>query len=506
MKLSLILRFFLPLCIIAAVLVSCSDDDPVVPTPVPPAVPAHVTTGTITQTSIALAWQAAAQSIQTKRGSAQALAGYTLSYADTTIKDINKEVSSYTVQNLAPNTNYTFLLKAISTDGLASEAAVITAATLQIPVAPAPATGFTTTGIRTDAIDLAWTASTSANLPDFVGYTLSYNGNDVQLAASQTTYTVMSLQENTAYTFALVARSTNGLASEPVSLAVTTQEIAAPEAPTSLTAAVGNSSEVRLRWTASASATEPDFAGYEVSYTPNGGTLTLLNKDQVAHTIGGLQAGTVYTFSVRARLAQGKKGIPATVKWSPAQVSSVFRLYSFKSAMGHGIDLDGDNGNPAVLKIANGEQWDIAFDDRSTEPAIGAPGQSLYVNDNFKFPNGKEAKLTRVSTHRYTNLNSLADIAESSPLDAGTKEQMQLINTTQPFAFIVKTQEGNYAKVLVLSTDGRIVQGSGNDTYIEIQISYQPVPNVPYAVAPGQESSVQVENKPANVLQRRKSR
>lgn len=68
-------------------------------------------------------------------------------------------------------------------------------------------------------------------------------------------------------------------------------------------------------------------------------------------------------------------------------------------------------------------------------------------------------------------------------INIGTTEQ--LINFTaanRGFVFACRTQDGNFAKVFVkANTSGVILQGTAPNRYVEVEISYQPVANVPYA-------------------------
>lgn len=269
----------------------------------------------------------------------------------------------------------------------------------------------------------------------------------------------------------------------------------APAAPTGLRATAKSATEIILKWNAPAAT--PQTAGYELTVTPGGATPIQITTGTVTTlTVGSLTEGTEYTFSLKAKGTDGKASAAATVKWAPAKRSGVLRLYSSKSTtFGSGLDLSNAGGVPEVLKIDEGGKWDIAFDDKNLDSiAIGSPYESRYIVDaTLKFPNGNTPKKTLVSTLRYSNASSLDDIFESTMLDAGTRERMQLLNTTNGFAFVVKTEEGNYAKILVLANGGKIIQGSGNDTYIEVQVSYQSTPNVPYAL-PGQV-------RPANVVE-----
>lgn len=510
------LRWLLPL-VMLLILQSCGDD-PVQPEPVPPSTPTNVTAGVVTPTSVTLSWTAPADKLPGGTGGSKSgrsilgLAGYTLSYADTTITGIDKSATSYTVNGLTANTNYTFSLKAVSTDGLESEAATFSIKTPTLPVAPAPPADFRTLDIRPTEIDLAWTASTSATRPEFNGYVLSYNGQSITLGTAATLHTVTGLTANTQYTFLLKARTTDGLESEELPLTVTTAPEYVPQAPTGLQVHTVSSTELALRWTAASDAGVPEFAGYELSYSPGSAAPILLDKQATSYTVGGLTAGTVYTFTLKSHSTNGKSSEPVQFSWSPARLSQVFRLYSNASTIGgQGVDLDGDNGAPLVLDKNQPDEWDLVFDDTDAGwPAIGAPGQSIYVNDDFEYPNGTVSKRTYVSIVRYEDINSLSDIPENEALNAGKIEQLQVLNTDKSFAFIVQTEEGNYAKVLVISHNGQIVQGSGADRYIEVQVSYQPNPNVPYALrsAGSRNGKKNVEKtlQPGNVIQRRPGR
>lgn len=253
----------------------------------------------------------------------------------------------------------------------------------------------------------------------------------------------------------------------------------APNKVTNLMATSGGSTSVLLKWTAPTTSATAELASYELTVTPGGSTVTI-PKTQTTYTVTGLTEGTTYTFSIKSKGTNGAVSGTTTVSWAPASRSGVIRLYGSSSSQGSGVDFNGTS-NP--LTIANGGSWDLCFDDKDPlAPGIGSPAQSGYVNDQYKFPNDDVAKKTYVSTLRWTGLTSLDQIFESEMLNAGTMEQLQLIDISSPFAFVVKTAEGNYAKVLVLADGGQVIHGSGSNKYIEIVVSYQSTPNVPYAL------------------------
>jgi uncharacterized lipoprotein NlpE involved in copper resistance len=255
-----------------------------------------------------------------------------------------------------------------------------------------------------------------------------------------------------------------------------------PEAPnkvTDLMATSGSSTSVLLKWTTPSTSATSELASYELTVTPGGSTVTIA-KNLNTYTVTGLTEGTTYTFAVKSKGTNGALSGATTVSWAPASRSGVIRMYGSAASEGSGVDLNGSS-NP--LTIANGGSWDLCFDDKDPlAPGIGSPGQSGYVNNEYKFPNGQVAKKTYVSTLRWTGVANLDQIFESEMLNAGTEEQLQVINTNQPFAFIAKTEEGNYAKVMVLAEGGQVIHGSGSNKYIEIVVSYQSTPNVPYAL------------------------
>lgn len=258
----------------------------------------------------------------------------------------------------------------------------------------------------------------------------------------------------------------------------------------------GTTGKILLKWTAPTSTANVTLSGYELTYTPGGTTPISIGANATTYTVENLTVGTSYTFTLKAKASNGNTSSGKQISWAPARFSEVIRLYGSKSSNGSGLDFDGGTGGtPVQLKVANGGQWDIGFDDTDDTLGVGSPYQTSYVevDGKFKAPNSSQvAKKTLVSNARYAGATSLESVFESVALQAGEKELLQTIlpDATQPFAFVVKTAEGNFAKVLVLANGGKVVQGSGDERYIEVQISYQPTPNTPYALPKGTSKDV----------------
>lgn len=270
-----------------------------------------------------------------------------------------------------------------------------------------------------------------------------------------------------------------------------------PNAPTGLMAKSVNATSVGLKWTAPTGVVVP--TGYVVKYNEVGSS-TAQEKSVTATsttaTIDGLTNGKVYDFVVIALNDTVRSTASTKVSWAPAaRGTSVYKLYSSKSnTFGSGLHVTGLGGaTPSVKKIAEGDSWDICFDDKfnAADPRVGSPGQSAYVDDNYQFPNGKDAKTVYISNKMYSSINSIDEIYESEALTLPSTggEVMLSLNTvggTTGFGFVsgTKQPDGTYvfAKYVVKRVGGNFVQGSGNDTFIEVEVSYQTMSNVPYAL------------------------
>lgn len=276
-----------------------------------------------------------------------------------------------------------------------------------------------------------------------------------------------------------------------------------PLAPTNVQVSTRNETTIALRWEKAAGDTVTP-TGYEVTATPSTGT-PITRTTTVAAASGynftGLTEGTVYSFSVKALAGTNTSSSSSSVMWAPAKRTTLFgRMYVSASSEGSGLNLaTGTN-----LKIANGGQWDLCLDDKDGNILVGSPGVSGYVNNSFQFPNGQDAKLVRISTKEYT-ANSLDDIWETTNLgnakgDANSVYAERLINLSSSaynpalggvgfvaavFTGFENTTPAHYAKVLIKTNQAKtsFVQGTGNDRYVEVEVSYQSTVDTPYAIS-----------------------
>jgi hypothetical protein len=273
----------------------------------------------------------------------------------------------------------------------------------------------------------------------------------------------------------------------------------APNAPTALMLQ-SRDGALGMMWTAPVTGVTP--TGYRVMYRA-GSTGSYTAKDfagtATSAVLTGLTNGTVYEVMVHALNGTEESPASSIVMWAPAaRTTTTLRLYSStNSTQGSGASIWPATGAPSVLRIAQGGEWDICFDDKDAnadDPRIASPGQSLYVNNDFEFPNGSTAKTTYFGKE-LTNIASLDDIYETSaflsqlPGDDSPEKSYRIstIGGSKNWGSVVASKIDNttfrFGRVMMIrGVDGKFVQGSGTGQYIDIMVSYQVINNVPYAL------------------------
>jgi hypothetical protein len=254
-----------------------------------------------------------------------------------------------------------------------------------------------------------------------------------------------------------------------------------PEAVSNLQATSIDNATVRLRWTGSSAATVTGFRVTVLSST--GMVVRTLTPTSSLEDIGNLTAGTVYTFSVQTR-TRDTVSADRRITWSPATrirmaSGGPVRVYESLSTFGSGLSFQG--GVAQNRQIADAARWDIGLDTRANMAGqvtfdIGSPNFTSYS----AFANNGGRK-TIVSSSVYNTIDSLNQVFDTQ-LNVGTVEQLITFTTAnRGFVFACRTQDGNYAKIFVKANGGVLLQGTAPNRYVEVEISYQPVVNVPFA-------------------------
>ena len=300
----------------------------------------------------------------------------------------------------------------------------------------------------------------------------------------------------------IVCKVPVGAKTGKVSVAVGTQKsnevaftVIAPLAPAALRATSKDAKTVLLRWDASPSENDAKFNGYILHITGTGvGPIAPKNisKDTVQpYEVFGLDEGTVYNFELVAVSTTTAESEASKVSWSPASRfteinANPIKVYVKASSFGSGLDLyDATAVGPRVLTIISSDEWNLGLRDDGNSLNFGSATILTY---NYS---GTPIK-TEVSSDNWINATGLDACFDSDALNIDEtkfKEQvfdLNSLSTTDGVVFVVRYKDGtntnyNYAKVWVKKPAGGFLQGSGNDQYIEVQISYQMTPGVPYA-------------------------
>lgn len=287
----------------------------------------------------------------------------------------------------------------------------------------------------------------------------------------------------------------------------------APNAPTDLMAQSVSESSVRVKWIIPSGTVTP--TGYHVmatevaaAGTPHMREVSVNGATTNSAVVGGLTEGKIYEFSVHAVNDTTKSPTSNKVSWAAARrATGTFKLYSsLNSANGSGLRIFGAGG-PAVLRINQGGEWDICFDDKfnPADPRIGSPGQSAYVDNEYKFPNGSLAR-TVFYGKRYTGISSLDDIYESVALNQPTAPieelmfQLSTIGGTANWGVALAWKDASttpvsywYGKVVAKRVNSSFVQGTGTNAFVELELSYQNAKDLPYALKQRIERHLEVE-------------
>jgi hypothetical protein len=285
----------------------------------------------------------------------------------------------------------------------------------------------------------------------------------------------------------------------------TSPEEPPPAPPSNLQALSVDDSTVRLKWSPSPSESNSRFGGYELRvYNDADGSFVRKERLQRSPTdIPELRSGTVYRFELYATWADTTRDTArsltaAVVRWSPATRYTTFadgspiRLYETDSRFPSGLDLEGPDGRPRALTVRDGNEWDLCLDTRGGSYDIGSPRLSTY---NITNPRRTLIDTLRLKDPKYLAVDSLNQVFETEAFGATTLAEAlaNFNNQRRGFLIILRTQDGNWAKVFVKAdAQGNILRGSAPDRYVELEISYQKTPNVPYALPapPGKLSEV----------------
>jgi chitodextrinase len=182
-----------------------------------PSMPSGLVATTTTSTTVALKWNAA-----TDNAGGSGIAGYDVLRGGASIA--TTAGTSFTVTGLAPNTAFSFSVRARDNAGNVSAAspaiAVTTSPAANCTTLPTAPTGLAASGVTSTSVNLAWNAST-AGPSCTVRYTVFQNGAQVASVASASA-SVGGLAPGTSSTFTVEAVDEAGSSVPSAGVSVTT--------------------------------------------------------------------------------------------------------------------------------------------------------------------------------------------------------------------------------------------------------------------------------------------
>ena len=227
---------------------------------------------------------------------------------------IGSTSTSYTFTDLEADTQYTFSVRAVNSQGESESNDTITETTDTEPVSTPDAPTSLSVSPNTDgtSVDLSWTAPEDTGGSDITDYEVSSNdGTDwTSIGSTDTSYTLTGLDKGTEYTFVVRAVNSQGEGTSSSSVTETT-ETTIPDNPTDLTIDDKDDTSVDLSWTVPEDTGGEDLTDYEVRHAegssiPSSTSWVSTGSTSTSYTFTDLDDNTQYTFSVRAVNSQGE--------------------------------------------------------------------------------------------------------------------------------------------------------------------------------------------------------
>jgi hypothetical protein len=344
--------------------------------------------------------------------------------------------------------------------------------------------------------DLKWTASADAGA---TGYLLSWkaatgDSSSMTIAAGATSAQITSATADNSYTFYLRtrhdARTSSGGAADWTAAVI--------GAPTNLQALSTADSAVKLRWVPPV---DSGTIGYIVSWrATGGGDSGTAAVSAAAWTSPKLTPGSIYQFNVRS--TRGIYRSPAaSISWAPAARytleptnATLLTIYEQGSPYGNILAIDPAVGGPRRLNAAG------APSPNSLQLAlfVSGPNPSTFeIGPAYAFPSfdgvfGLDTGVF-IPDQAYI-VGGLDSWFVDGPLEGmfgpnGNISEFVLPTTSGDgtgFGFVVRTGSPgsyHYARIFIVNVSGELLQGASPNRFINLEVSYQLMPNVPYAKA-----------------------
>ncbi|XP_052457100.1 neogenin isoform X11 [Carassius gibelio] len=228
-----------------------------------------------------------------------------------------------TIQNLMPDTKYSFRVVAHNKNGPGESSAPLRVATQPEVQVPGPAPNLQAVVMSPTTVSLSWDMPLTGN-GEIQNYKIYYmeKGMDSEqdLEVNTLSYSMTGLKKFTEYSFRVVAYNKHGpgVSTEDISVRTYSDVPSAP--PQNMTFEVLNSKSIMVRWQPPpADAQNGEIIGYKIRYrkgTRKNEAAEITSGSQLYQLIDGLQRGTEYMLRVSAINVNGTG--PAT-DWATAE-------------------------------------------------------------------------------------------------------------------------------------------------------------------------------------------
>lgn len=263
-------------------------------------------------------------------------------------------------------------------------------------------------------------------------------------------------------------------------------------APTDLRAASDNEAII-LDWKPSVSETQDNFGGYKVTVRNTETNQSFFENAPKGsgHRIENLSNGTRYEITVHAMTSQDKPSAgSATIEWAPAirrdvnQLNQPIRVYATTSVtFNSAVDLYNASGVCEVIPQVGdvfrerGDLYVHAPNETSNFLVIKSPStannQGLETQFSTVFYNADDLDAQFVTTPPANATYTSAEVTiPNSPVSEGKVVYGRLKRGTDHYYFRLLVKKGD---------NGKLVQGSGADRYLELVVSFQHIRNVPFS-------------------------
>ncbi|MBU1425895.1 MAG: fibronectin type III domain-containing protein, partial [Gammaproteobacteria bacterium] len=302
-----------------------------------------------------------------------AITGYTVTASPAGGVDSNAGTPglSHVITGLANGTAYTFTVIATNNAGNSNASAASNSVT-PATVPGAPVIGSAVANNAQASVTFSAPADNGGAI--ITGYTVSSlpaGGVDNNAGTTGLNHIITGLTNGTAYTFTVKASNSAGNSAASAASNSVTPSISAPNAPTNVIAAGGNT-QASVGFSAPTNDGGSAITGYTVSSNPAGLVDSNAGTTSLTHLMTGLVGGTTYTFTVTATNAAGSSAPSVPSNSVTAGGSAVQAYYVYTDHLDTPRQITDTSGNIVW-------QWDSSDPFGNNVPNENPTGQGTFT-------------------------------------------------------------------------------------------------------------------------------